>query len=155
VGFPRLVWRSSLLDCHYWQPLAAYPDVKRSEQLRDRSRSRGPAYDLYPAWPCSRWGLPGRRHYCRRRWSLTPPFHPHLPEISGRHYASLLHLPSGRPARPLAGTVLFGVRTFLSAAFAAPRPPGQLDEADRNTDRRFFATKFTDSASDFWLLSGC
>lgn len=28
------------------------------------------------AWPCSRWGLPGRRHCCRRRWSLTPPFHP-------------------------------------------------------------------------------
>ncbi len=31
---------------------------------------------IAPAWPCSRWGLPGRRHCCRRRWSLTPPFHP-------------------------------------------------------------------------------
>jgi len=29
-------------------------------------------------------------------------------------YTSLLHLPSGYPARPLAGTVLSGVRTFLS-----------------------------------------
>jgi hypothetical protein len=28
-----------------------------------------------PAWPCSQRGLPGRLHYCRRRWSLTPPFH--------------------------------------------------------------------------------
>ncbi len=26
---------------------------------------------------------------------------------------SLLHFPSGHPARPLAGTVLYGVRTFL------------------------------------------
>ena len=31
----------------------------------------------------------------------------------GRQYASLLHFPSGFPARPLAGTVLCGVRTFL------------------------------------------
>ncbi len=31
---------------------------------------------IAPAWPCSRWGLPGRQHCCRRRWSLTPPFHP-------------------------------------------------------------------------------
>ncbi len=34
---------------------------------------------------------------------------------SDRQYASLLHFPSGRPARPLAGTVLCGVRTFLSS----------------------------------------
>jgi len=31
----------------------------------------------------------------------------------GRQSASLLHFPSGYPARPLAGTVLSGVRTFL------------------------------------------
>jgi len=31
---------------------------------------------LTPAWPCSRWGLPGRPHCWGRRWSLTPPFHP-------------------------------------------------------------------------------
>ena len=32
-----------------------------------------------PAWPCSRRGLPGRAHYCARRWSLTPPFHHDFP----------------------------------------------------------------------------
>ena len=32
---------------------------------------------LAPAWPCSRWGLPGRPGHPRRRWSLTPPFHHH------------------------------------------------------------------------------
>jgi len=30
-----------------------------------------------PAWPCSRWGLPGRPGHPGRRWSLTPPFHPY------------------------------------------------------------------------------
>ena len=30
-----------------------------------------------------------------------------------RQCTSLLHFPSGHPARPLAGTVLYGVRTFL------------------------------------------
>ena len=34
---------------------------------------------------------------------------------SWQQYASLLHLPSGRPARLLAGTALCGVRTFLSS----------------------------------------
>ena len=29
------------------------------------------------AWPCSRWGLPGRPSHLGRRWSLTPPFHPY------------------------------------------------------------------------------
>jgi hypothetical protein len=47
--------------------------------------------------------------------------------MSGRQYTSLLHLPSGYPARLLTGTVLYGVRTFLSPTVAEPRPPGQLD----------------------------
>ena len=37
------------------------------------------ADDFVPAWPCSRRGLPGRAHYCARRWSFTPPFHPYNP----------------------------------------------------------------------------
>jgi hypothetical protein len=35
------------------------------------------------------------------------------PGVLIRQYTSLLHFPSGCPARPLAGTVLLGVRTFL------------------------------------------
>ena len=34
--------------------------------------------DFAPAWPCSRRGLPGHLHYCKCRWSFTPPFHHHL-----------------------------------------------------------------------------
>ena len=42
-----------------------------------------PQADVAPAWPCSRWGLPGRDHCWARRWSLTPPFHPH-PSLTRR-----------------------------------------------------------------------
>ena len=79
-----------------------------------------------PAWPCSRWGLPGRWHCCRRRWSLTPPFHPRRKSRPFRQCTSLLHLPSGHPARPLAGTSLFGVRTFLGPGEPKPRSSNQL-----------------------------
>ena len=47
-----------------------------------------------------------------------------------RQYSSLLHLPSGHPARLLAGTMPYGVRTFLSERFhwkRQPRSPSQLD----------------------------
>jgi len=46
-----------------------------------------------------------------------------------RQYASLLHYPAGRPARPLAGAMLCGVRTFLSQRAQRqrqPRSPSQL-----------------------------
>lgn len=46
--------------------------------------------------------------------------------FASRQYTSLLHLPSGCPARPLAGTALYGVRTFLSPGEPEPRSPGQL-----------------------------
>jgi hypothetical protein len=39
------------------------------------------ADDFVPAWPCSRRGLPGHAHYCARRWSFTPPFHPYNPYL--------------------------------------------------------------------------
>ncbi len=38
---------------------------------------RAPPRAFPSAWPCSRWGLPGRAGYPARRWSLTPPFHPY------------------------------------------------------------------------------
>jgi len=41
-----------------------------------RGNRKGCPY-VAPAWPCSRWGLPGRPGHPGRRWSLTPPFHPY------------------------------------------------------------------------------
>ena len=53
-----------------------------SSSLPGAQRGRAvpcPQADVAPAWPCSQWGLPGRDHCWARRWSLTPPFHPHRP----------------------------------------------------------------------------
>jgi hypothetical protein len=47
------------------------PEAMRRRAASDRQRR------FAPAWPCSRRGLPGHLHYCKCRWSLTPPFHHH------------------------------------------------------------------------------
>ena len=67
---------------------AAYPGLTASpcEVVRMKTSSLPSSTDDFvPAWPCSRRGLPGRPHYCGRRWSLArnvlcspPPFHPCL-----------------------------------------------------------------------------
>ncbi len=52
----------------------------------------GPCPRVAPAWPCSRWGLPGRPGHPGRRWSLTPPFHPCPPHrwlASGTRWRSV------------------------------------------------------------------
>ena len=51
---------------------SSLPEAERIEPIRTARRT----VQFASVWPCSRWGLPGRRHCCRRRWSLTPPFHP-------------------------------------------------------------------------------
>ncbi len=59
---------------------AAYPELTPSpcEEVRMKTSSLpSSADDFVPAWPCSRRGLPGHPHYCRCRWSFTPPFHHH------------------------------------------------------------------------------
>ena len=59
---------------------AAYPELISSpcEQIRMKTSSLpSSADDFVPTWPCSRRGLPGHPHYCRCRWSFTPPFHHH------------------------------------------------------------------------------
>jgi hypothetical protein len=61
---------------------ATYPGLTLSSHERARMKtSRLPpsADGFVPAWSCSRRGLPGHPHYCRCRWSFTPPFHHHLP----------------------------------------------------------------------------
>ena len=59
---------------------AAYPGLTLSprEKAHMKTSSLPPsADDFVPAWPCARRGLPGHPHYCRCRWSFTPPFHHH------------------------------------------------------------------------------
>jgi hypothetical protein len=65
------------------------------------SRLPSSADDFVPTWSCSRRGLPGHPHYCRCRWSFTPPFHHHL-------------APPSPP--PNWGRVWVGVWLFVSVA---------------------------------------
>ena len=46
-----------------------------------------------PASPCSRWGLPGRRHCCPRRCALTAPFHPRILRCNLLSVALAVRLP--------------------------------------------------------------
>ncbi len=91
---------------------AAYPELNGDEPP---PAPKGFA----PAWPCSEWGLPGRRHCCRRRWSLTPPFHPCRRE---RRRSVSVALSPGFPVRELPGTPLCGARTFLGRHALRDRP---------------------------------
>jgi len=63
VPGPIALGRSSIWAGDFSSARAANPGLERNEPL------------LVPAWPCSWRRLPGRRHCCPRRWSLTPPFH--------------------------------------------------------------------------------
>ncbi len=89
---------------------------------------RGPRYRS-PIWSCTGWGLPCRP--CRHvRGGLLPasryvappprdcretPFHPCLIPCGPSAVCSLLHFPSPHDARPLAGILPCGARTFLPA----------------------------------------
>ena len=69
-----------------------------------------------PAWPCSRWGLPGQRHCCHCRWSLTPPFHPHLTENP-----QLGNIPLCCTCRRFTRPAVSRHRALWSADFPQPR----------------------------------
>jgi hypothetical protein len=59
---------------------ATYPGLALSshERARMKTSSLPPSADGFvPTWSCSWRGLPGHPHYCRCRWSFTPPFHHH------------------------------------------------------------------------------
>ena len=73
----------------------------------------GPTHSI-PICPCSGWGLPSRRITATlvRSYRTVSAFLAH----KARESSFLWHYPSGRPARPLAGILPCGARTFLIAA---------------------------------------
>ena len=103
---------------------AAYPELTASpcEAVRMKTSSLpSSADDFVPAWPCSRRGLPGHPHYCRCRWSFTPPFHHHRP-----HPASLKfkEFGGGAPLGAEEGWLFVSVALFrqVSSSRRVPRP---------------------------------
>ena len=98
--------------------------VQPTRSYRPKAGRRAASLHLHgfaPAWPCSCWGLPGRLHCWRRRWSLAPPFHPYRQR---RRYVSValcggLPHPGGCPAACSTECGLSSTR------FPGPRSPDQ------------------------------
>jgi hypothetical protein len=84
--------------------------------IADRSQLQR---NFLPIWSCSVWGLPCPRHCCRggallpHLFTLTPAFPPWRYVFCG----TFRRVDLNPPSRTLSGTLLCGVRTFLS-----PRP---------------------------------
>ena len=88
---------------------------------------------LAPAWPCSRWGLPGRPCHHGRRWSLTPPFHHHQWPTASPQWLAAVPWLSAFLWSSSVGSPRLGVtqhRALWSPDFPRPvagaRPPGRL-----------------------------
>ena len=80
--------------------------------LKRATRTRvGPTHSV-PICICSRWGLPSRRIAATlvRSYRTVSAF-----LVQARESSFLWHYPSGHPARPLAGILPCGARTFLIA----------------------------------------
>jgi len=113
------------------QPTRDWPFPQEGKARAKTSCLPSSTDDFVPAWPCSRRGLPGRTHYCARRWSLTPPFHHHSHPEGWRAVCFCGPYPAGSrlsaisPPRVLSDAVLYGVRTFLDPVNAGPRLPDQ------------------------------
>ncbi len=62
-----------VISLGYMSPCSSssLPGAFASCETGRRAISRPTDVGYTPAWPCSRWGLPGRPHYCERRWSFT------------------------------------------------------------------------------------
>ena len=118
----RVLSKLALRDSH-----SSGTAVTRSLEQPTREQ-RGPRYRS-PIWSCTGWGLPCRP-CCHVRGGLLPasrcvappprccretPFHPCLIPCGPSAVCSLLHFPSPRGARPLAGILPCGARTFLHA----------------------------------------
>ena len=88
------------------------------------------AASIVPAWPCTGWGLPGRRVTAppvRSYRTISP-----LPATGSRVARRLggvflWHFPAGFPGSALPTTLPFGVRTFLEGRFSL-RPPRLLGQ---------------------------
>jgi hypothetical protein len=100
---------SFLLDVALAPSPAAYPGLSVL-QPSARAAPR-PLFGLAPGGVCRAAPVTWNA-----RWSLTPPFHPCLCACAPSAVCSLWHFPSHCCARPLAGTLPCGARTFLDHA---------------------------------------
>jgi len=121
--------RPSIWDARHRAPRAAYPRVRRATWIHP------------PIWPCTGWGLPGRRVAAPpvrsyRTFSPLPasaaePGRTPKPRAAEQAVYFLWHLPAGFPDWSLASTLLYGVRTFLAAKQSCLRPKREPEKRRR------------------------
>ncbi len=119
------------------RPRAAYPGLPI---IRDRWR--GPR--LVPYSALLRVGFTVPLPLPAARWSLTPPFHPCLCPCGPSAVCSLLHFPSPRDARPLAGTLPCGARTFLERGPALEHAQARRPCSNESSGAPAIRTRFPD-----------
>ena len=99
---------------------ATYPEVGRAEPARIPANRNS-----LPIWSCSVWGLPCPRHYCRGG-ALLPHLFTLTASLRARRYVfcgTFRRLGLNPASRTLSGTLLCGVRTFLSPCGERPSGP--------------------------------
>jgi len=113
--------RSFLWAAHCCGALATYPEVVTHRAGTCSSRSQ----NSLPIWSCSVWGLPCPRHYCCGGALLPHLFTLTRMSPSGRYvFCGTFRRPGLNPAsRTFSGTLLCGVRTFLSRCRERPSGP--------------------------------
>jgi hypothetical protein len=111
--------------------------------------------DFLPIWSCSVWGLPCPLHYCRGGALLPHLFTLTLALPPGRYvFCGTFRQPGLNPAsRTLSGTLLCGVRTFLSPRPKTPRATVRSG-CLRNDYTRLPASGFGNSGIAFAVSSG-
>src|SRR5205814_9767971 len=115
AGFVTLAVGESFISTgHYCPALATYPRVKRS----------GPLLPSYLVLLRVGFTLPARLP--RPRCALTAPFHPYLVRGGIFSVALSVEFALSESPRPLAGTLSYGDRTFLSL-LRSDHPPGKSE----------------------------
>src|SRR5260370_30042071 len=127
----RCGWQSFILARHYCLALATSPEVKRSGPL------------LLPYLVLLHVGFALPAGSLRPRCALTAPFHPYLARGGIFSVAlSVRNALSGSP-RPLAGTLSYGDRTFLSLLSGATTPPANRLSLSHNPSTQNLLLLFT------------
>jgi len=110
---------------HLVQPLPTGSSDLPGGRSEPKFASGGQPYWRLPIWSCTARSLPGRACHHTRRCALTAPFHP-SPVRAGLFSVALVVAQQPKPpgAPPLAGSLPYSVRTFLSrlAPAATARP---------------------------------
>ena len=151
----RILYGVAAADGHSSRPVIAErlkrPTRKFGAPSRHAWKTACAILHSFPIWSCSVWGLPCARALLRERCALTAPFHPYP---KGSAACACFALASGSkrsaltvrslrryilcgtfrkvalkpPSRTLSGTLLCGVRTFLSLDRAARETPASTSQ---------------------------